>query len=362
MFRMATRLSLAAAALALSAPALAQTEQVRIDPEGARRAPLLLERNPRFEAPQFERGLEVPVVRMTWRERDAQEVIDAVGATVTVMLNGDAPDRMPDQMDAALKEALFGNEGGTWTRIPAAPQILVKYDRSFDEFRLINEELDVIREPVGRIGIEDAQARAERILRGLIERKVVDAELYRDAAMQLGYRRVGRGTTEGRADLGQIVEYRFTYRPRIEGIELANAGVRIGLLTDGAVSSMRVGGVTPSGTFREGRLRPEDGGTRRDIEIAPGELMTRFYRALPPNAAPEIAWSKVMYAMPDDARSALVEPQLLISFSERQPTDEGQWVTSRRRVLGFSLVDPEASPFDYTAATGRGGDEPRRQQ
>jgi len=350
---------LALAALAVSAgPAAGQSEKQREALDEGRAAPVLMERNLRYEVPEFERGAEVPVVRMEWKESDAQTVIDEVETAISIMLEG----RELERMDAALKEVLFGNERGSWTRVAAAPEMLVKYQSEFNEFRLINTELDFIRETLGRIGIEQAQARAEKVLNELIRNEVVNAALYDNAVVQVGYRRVGTGSTKGAAEHSRIVEYRITYRPRIEGIELANSGVRVGVLTDGAISSMRVGGVTPAGVIKDGRFEPKDGGTRRKIEASPGHLMTRFYRHLPADAKPVIAWSRVMYAMPDNTRSALLEPRLVISFSEIHQTEDNQRVSSRRRTLGFSLVDAEAKPFDYTAPTKGDGDEVERKE
>jgi hypothetical protein len=90
--------------------------------------------------------------------------------------------------------------------------------------------------------------------------------------------------------------------------------------------------------------------------------MTRFYRTLGPNAAPEIAWSRVMYAMPDGENRALLEPLLVVSFSETYATDEGERVSSRRRILGFSLVDADADPIDFTAPARTAAQEPVREE
>ncbi len=339
----------------LTFAATAQQEPQRTDKRQS--APLLLERNEQYKAPAFKEGLELPVIRMTWRnDRDAQQVIDAAEAAITIMLNG----YRSEKMDAALKEVLYGDEAGSWARVPAAPQILARYDADFDEIRLINEEIDVIREPLGRISVDEAVARADKVIVALSEQAIVDRDLYRNAAVQVGYRRVGSGKREAQPDRGEILEYRITYRPRIEGVELANAGVRVGVMADGQIGSMRFGGVTPLIKFTGEKVEPEEDGKRLPVEIDPNRLTVRFYRGLNANVSPQIAWSRVMYAMPDGERSALLEPMLVISFSEGTTTDNGQRVSSRRRILGFSLVDAKAKPFDFTAPIPVKSDEPVR--
>jgi hypothetical protein len=343
----------------IAASAFGQTEPVRPEPADARNAPVELNRNPAFDSPQFERGTDVPVLRMTYAEREPDAVIEAISGALAVMLDGEVPTGTAE----SLERSLYGDEADGWTRLPMAPQLLVKVDPRFDEFRIINDELDALREPQERISLDAARVRAERALAELERRNVVSAALYRDAAIQIGYRRVGSGSTATGSERGAVIEYRVTYRPRIEGIELANAGVRLGLLLDGRLSSLRIGGVTPIGEFDDRVFEPGDDGERRSIETTTGQQMRRFYRSIDPNSEPMIAWSRVMYAMPDDMRSALVEPRLVVSFSERYGTDNGATSISRRRILGFSLVDPEVAPFDFTAPTATPSpDEPRRQE
>ncbi|MFS8182847.1 hypothetical protein ACMG4P_14975 [Pseudovibrio denitrificans] len=350
------RVSLSVAILAaLTLTATAQQEQQRTDNRNT--APLLLERNAQYKVPAFKEGLELPVIRMTWRnDRDAQQVIDAAEAAITLMLDGDHSEKM----DAALKEVLYGDEAGTWARVSAAPQILVRYDADFDEIRLINKEIDVIREPLGRISVDEAVARANKVIDALSEQRILNRRLYSNAAIQIGYRRVGSGSRKAQPGRSQILEYRVTYRPRIEGVELANAGVRVGVMANGQIGSMRFGGVTPLVKFTDNKVEPEEDGKRLPVVIDPNRLTKRFYRTLSANVSPQVAWSRVMYAMPDGERSALLEPMLVVSFSEGTTTNKGQRVSSRRRILGFSLVDEKAKPFDFTAPTPVKSDEPTR--
>jgi hypothetical protein len=306
----------------------------------------------------LEPGTEIPVYRMLWRKRDSAEVIRDVAVAATMMLG----EKRVDGLEESLKKALFVEDEGSWERLEVAPQILVKYEPAFDEFRLINEDIDVQRDATGRVSEREAQKLTEKVLRVLADRKVIDARLYRDAALQVGYRLAGSGAIGGKPDPGHVVEYRFTYRPRLAGIQLANAGVRIGVMICGGISSMRVGGVTPIGELKGEQLVPTRGGEVRKVEATANQLMTRFYRQLPPNVDPAIASSRIMYAMPDGKQEAVVAPQLIVSFSERHPTRDRGFVVSRRRIVGFSIVDAKAEPFDFTAPGQPKPDNVQRKQ
>ena len=326
--------------------------QVRDDPMPP--APIMLERPgvADFQEPSIEPGREVVAVELAWRKREPREAARRLQGAIRSLLGEEAAGELVSQTSyEALAPAVSGEAAGTWVRLTGMP-ILVRYDAPYDELRVLNEELDLVEEHGRDVGIEGAREVAEHMLKRFAEAAVIDSRLYRQAAIQVGYKVVGEGALDQDVKPGRIVGYRVTYRPRIAGFQLANAGLRLGVTASGEVASLRVGGVTPQGEWRGDELETTGAGGVRKVQVGVQELTERFYRQVPKGASPQIAWSRVMYVMPENAASAVVEPMLLISATHVLQTADGT-LASRRKTLGYSLTDSKASPVDFDAPAAR---------
>jgi hypothetical protein len=314
-----------------------------------------------FEEPKVEPGREVVAFEMAWQKREPQEVARRLQAAIVGLLGEEAVGRLSKQASYdALRSVVAGDEAGSWVRLADAP-ILVRYDAQYDEIRVLNEELDLIEESASDLGVEGAREVAEHSLKQLAEAGVIDPRLYRQAAIQVGYKVVGEGALEQEVKRGRVVGYRVTYRPRLHGFQLANAGLRLGINASGEIASLRVGGVSPQGQWRGDVLQPTEKGGARDVRTGTKELMERFYRQVPKGVEPRVAWSRVMYVMPEGESRAVLEPMLLVSYTEVRQSEEGP-VASRRKTLGYSLTNPEARPLDFDAPAARHeGIEPTRE-
>lgn len=268
--------------------------QARVDPEP--QVPKMLERPhvTKFEEPSIEPGREVVALELARQKRDPQDVARRLAGAIQAILGKEAAGRLSKETSyEALRSAVAGKEAGSWVRIADAP-ILVRYEAQYDEIRVLDEELDQLETPARDIGIEGAREAAERFLKLLADAEVIDPRLYRQAAMQIGYKSVGEGPVDKPVQPGRIVGYRVTYRPRLHGFQLANAGLRLGIAASGEVASLRVGGVTPVGGWREGAPEPTGAGRARKVRVSTKELTQRLYRKMPKGTEPRIAWSRVM--------------------------------------------------------------------
>ena len=135
---------------------------------------------------------------------------------------------------------------------------------------------------------EAREARQDAPSTNLRGRKLVDR-----AALQLGHSPTSRSTWVGGGPLWQPraterkrIEYRITVRRTINGIELANAGVRIAVHASGRVSALRFGGVRVASRVRRQarRSRPASGRWLERQSGQPCDLQARFDReVVPPN-------------------------------------------------------------------------------
>ncbi|MGH9932267.1 MAG: hypothetical protein ACREA9_23950 [Pyrinomonadaceae bacterium] len=234
-------------------------------------------------------------------------------------------------------------------KLPEAPGMEIEYLREYDELRIVDSELAVSTRPKYDISRDDALKAARKVFEQLAGRKIVDSQQFDWDRVDTASTMVGEGSNDGKKTDKRRTEYRFTLRRVLNGIDVANAGIRIVIHASGRVSSVRVGGVSIASKVGAGG-REEPTGTGRWLERRVTDDPTaRFDRELvPKEAKAKIAWSRVMYVMPENKRAAVVEPLHVISYSLEFPTKDGPSVVSRRQTVGFSLVDPKAAPVDLT--------------
>lgn len=302
-----------------------------------------------MKSPVIEAGAAVTAYEMHWGYGGVDAARKRLSGALGVLIGGETAQRLGKT--TALERALQKEEAGSWTRL-ADSEIMVRYDPEFDEIRLLNEELDLFQDASNDIGIERAQQAAESYLKQLAEAGAIDARLYERAALQVGYAMVGDGSFEKEVQPGRVVEYRFTFRPRLNGFEMANAGLRLGILTSGQLANLRFGGVSPRGEWKNGELQSTAKNSIKKIRVSSKDLMQRFYKSVPPGAEPQVAWSRVMYAMPEGKSRAVVEPMFIVSYTLHTEVN-GQRVASRRKTLAYSLTDPEAPPLDFDAPAAK---------
>jgi hypothetical protein len=236
-------------------------------------------------------------------------------------------------------------------RLPDAPELAVVYLPEYDELRIADQELAVATSPKSEVSQEEAIGIAKRAFDALAQRKLVDPRHFDWDKADIASTWVGGGPSDSREPTEKRrLEYRITLRRRLNGIELANAGVRIAVHVNGRISSVRSGGVSvASKPGADGLEEPTGAGRWLQRNTTTADLQSRFQREMVPvKAKSKVAWSRVMYVMPENKRTALVQPLYVISYSLEFPSDEGNTVVSRRKTVGFSLVDPKAAPTDLT--------------
>jgi hypothetical protein len=201
---------------------------------------------------------------------------------------------------------------------------------------------------------EDAVKLAKHTFDQLAAVNLLDQRQYDWRKADVASTWIGGGVRGGPTLEKRRIEYRVTVRRSINGIEMANAGVRIAVHTSGRVASLRLGGVSVASSFVNGVEQPTGMGKWLTGQAAaPADVHVRLQQSAlatkeAAGATARIVWQRVMYVMPENQRNAVVEPLYVVSYSLVSPSDGGQVVVSRRKTVGFSLVDPHAAPIDLT--------------
>jgi hypothetical protein len=281
---------------------------------------------------------------MTWRERNASEIASKVRAASESIVGRDlraAP------VVARIKSATAQRSLVT---VADAPELVVEYLSEYDELRISDQELAASLSPEREISQDEALKIAKNAFDDLARRKLVDPRHYAWDNADVGSTWVGVGPRKGETSKKQRVEYRITLRRMINGIELANAGLRIAVHSSGRVSGLRLGGVSVASKTAGDTEEPVGRGRWLKGKVPIRDLKARFERelAVPEKGKAVVAWSRVMYVMPEGRRRAVVEPLYVVSYSLAVQSDDGEAAISRRKTVGFSLVDPAARPIDLT--------------
>lgn len=284
---------------------------------------------------------------MAWKERKAADVAALAMAAAQVMTGRELRERSvatPVKASSTRRQQIA---------IPEAASLDIVYLPDYDELRVTDTELAAALSPEREISQEEAMKIAKTAVEDLARRNVLNASHYAWDKADVGYTWVGADARAAKASQRKRVEYRITLRRVINGIELANAGLRIAVHASGRVSALRLGGVTVASKSVGNVEEPTGAGRWLEAKARIGDLKARFERdpSAPKDAKRKVAWSRVMYVAPESKRRALVEPLYVVSYSLEVPTDDGATAISRRKTIGFSLVDANAPPVDLTPPT-----------
>jgi hypothetical protein len=294
-----------------------------------------------------ERGQRLASFEMTWARPAPQAVAARARAAAEVIagrrLERPATAVSPKSAGAELRRIRF--------RVPDAPALEVVYLPEYDELRIADRELAASTSPTKEIPQDEALRLARRTFETLAERKLLDPGQFNWDKAEIASTWAGGGPSDAKERMERHrLEYRVTLRRSLNGIEVANAGIRIAVHVSGRVSSLRLGGVSVASKPAAGGLeQPTGAGVWVQRRTTNTEMQSRFEREMvPARAKAHIAWSRVMYVMPENKRTALVQPLYAVSYSLEYPSEEGYTAVSRRRTIGFSLLDAKAAPIDLT--------------
>lgn len=233
--------------------------------------------------------------------------------------------------------------------IPGAPSWQVLYVPDYDEFRGL-DLASAYATASGDVGEAAARDVALSAFRHLGEAGAIDERQYDWGGVEVASAWKLYGSASGSTVGRSRSDYRFTLRRSINGIEVANAGLRIAVDVSGHLSELRLGVVSVASTIGADRVeRPVGLGTWITRQVESAALLQRFYReAVPTYATAEVAWARVMYAMPDEAptgATVVVEPRYVVSYTLKTASEGGP-VSSRRLIRSYSIADLAAPPKD----------------
>lgn len=274
--------------------------------------------------------------------------VEAVAARAHAIAEAITGQALPHRAVVMPIKSASGGRRAT-VSIPEVPGFDIRYLFDYDELNITDTELAVSTASQGEFSEQDALKVARHLFDELARRKLVDPEHYVWDNADVASTWIGGGSLDGKSVMRKRIEYRITLRRAINGIELANAGMRIAVHPSGRVSGLRLGGVSVASKIAGEVEEPTGNGRWLSPKVTIADLQARFERDVAAQKAKaKVAWSRVMYVLPDNKRSAVITPMHVVSYSLEVPSDDGVMVVSRRKTIGYSLFDPNAPTVDLT--------------
>ncbi len=221
-----------------------------------------------------------------------------------------------------------------------------------DELRLLrNDLLEGPDAPESLIDEDEALAVFHDTLARLEGAGLVVTTQYDMERIQSGHRVAGSGTRNGSGATEYIREYRFTVLRSLNGIPVANNGIRIGIHASGKVSSLRLGGVAiESHVDGRGHELPVHPGWSMPRTVSREQVRARFDDMFSSLSTAHVDFEGVMYVLPRGAPPAVVEPVYFYRFSRPQSVD-GVAGAGRQERVAFSLRDPAAPVITFSTTS-----------
>jgi len=147
-----------------------------------------------------------------------------------------------------------------------------------------------------------------------------------------------------------VVEYRFRLLRKLNGIDVAQAGIVLGIAPTGRRSSLQIGGVEVESKVipvEDGEAE-QPGPSGRILPRQVGDAAQRFKTDVEMGKSLHINWARKMYVMPTDADEAVIEPMMVYRYAEKTAVD-GQEVVAPAEIVGLSLTDKFAKPKNLIA-------------
>jgi hypothetical protein len=304
-----------------------------------------------------------------WQTRSVAETAERAHAVAEILANHSLP--TAPFLEAAEKHS---GEAGAWVSMNLE-NINVTYYPEQDDLRVSNPDLRKETEQDATDQELEPEAARDVFLStvgSLVDRRLIDARQYDTSKVKVATTVFSAGEVGVSQPAKEVVtEHNFTLMRQLNGIDFANAGVKVAVRRTGEVAEIRIGGAGIKSQFRpvnettKGlRLRAVTSGEASSdlVETPTGagqifrgtldatKFLNDFAKRVPQG---NVEWSKPMYMLPMGklAQAGVLEPRYVVSYSEVH----GEAV-SRRKYIGYSVRDGGATDLSEISDPGAAGD------
>jgi hypothetical protein len=266
--------------------------------------------------------------RMYWPTRSQEEVADRTTKVATVLRQKQVHLLSPSPVlrDSAKP---FDDD-----------KVLVSYDADYDTLWVRDEDLLMAEGSSADIGEEKARSAMKSVFDDLVAAGLLDSRHYDPSDVQTGHHRLSFGMRGSPTIRESVVEYRFRMLRKLNGLDVPNNGILIGIAPSGQRSSIKIGGVQVESTDNGVDELPVLSGGVVTRNVSTEDLQKRFEKEVRAGTKKHVGWKRLMYVMPEGAREAVVEPSMVYRFACVGADAQGAEYVEPAQLYSFSVVDP----------------------
>jgi hypothetical protein len=241
---------------------------------------------------------------------------------------------------------------------PNRPGLVISYHPAEDDLMIMDLALlrsvpDAEQRPAPiQVDLGVGEQAAQEVMRATVDAMSDAGALpngYHPERARVAVLRERQGAMDQSRTAEWITEYQFTMNRVVDGIEVVDAGLRLGVHRDGGVSSLRVTDVriTPLGTSQA-----------VDLDVAEArEMLVRAVQAKYPAATIRVIRERIAIVLDPGVDEAELGPCVLFNYALRfEDPESGNANLSRQLLMTVSLLDGTIHtvfPRDGAATTTR---------
>ena len=286
----------------------------------------------------------------SWPRRSESEVSARIYALSKILLGRDPVKAEVDDFvhSRASSPAILPKSGTPmpWQGNPvsSAGNLVTTYHPDFDDLR-VSVSLP-LAETLSSVDVGETSARkiAAEAFERVLSEAAVDRRGFDFGGAEVSFTRVGFTAPEGQ--MREIIsEYTYSVQRRINGVPLANAGIRVTVHRSGTLLRLRVGGLVVRSQVRGAIEIPMESGRYVVATVKKEQSIAKLMFEVP-NA--RVVSVILNYAMPENTRTAVIEPMYLITFTRVGTSRNGERPPlSARETWGYKLDDPTLTPVVF---------------
>ena len=279
-------------------------------------------------------GASLGKYRMYWPKRGQVEVNDRITKVAAVLRQKKVSLVSPSAVGRDFARPLDDNK------------LEVAYDGSYDSMWVRDEALAKAVESPSDIGEKKAQSAMKDAFNDLIASGLVESRHYDLGDIRPSHHYLRKGSDDGSPIQEMVVEYRFRVLRKLNGIEVPNSGILIGIAPSGQRSTIKMGGVEIDSTYNGVEERPGQVDSVIARKVANADISKRFEKEVSPGNEKRVSWNKLMYVMPEEASEAIVEPTMVYRISDVSVGPSGEASLAPAKLYSFSLSDQSIPAVD----------------
>jgi hypothetical protein len=224
------------------------------------------------------------------------------------------------------------------------PTLEVTYREPADDLTVTDKSLLPSTQPAQDIGENAARVIAAQSVAALYRAGLASPGQYSTLDFGTGHHRRGEGSGANPANI-YVVEYRFRALRKLNGIDVANNGLVIGVSPSGQLSSIRIGGAQVDSIADGTGEKPTAAGRVFARAVDDASIDARFAADIVPNGKKAVLSRSIMYVVPRKVTDALIEPVVVYRYAEQFPSG----AIEPAHTIGYSLEDATKAPRDLDA-------------